>query len=391
MVTTQKINILYIITKLELGGAQKQLICLIRGLDKERYNIFLFTAQEGILMPEVLSISDLHIKRSNFLERNLNPIKDFLAMIEIFFFIKTNKIDIVHTHSSKAGILGRIAGWLAGVKIKVHTVHGWPFHQYQPFLTRVTFVLLEKITSFFTDKLIVVSGPDLRKGVKYVRRNKNKYTLIRYGVELECASSEKTLKMVREELKIKEGDILVGNISCFKPQKAPLDYLRLAEIIKKSFPAVKFILVGDGILRKMIENEILRANLQNNVILTGWRKDISAILSSIDIFALTSLWEGMPITVLEAMCCAKPVVATDTGGIREIVIDGYNGFLVNPKDIQTMSQKLLLLLGSKELREKMGSLGRKHLGSKFNLQSMIQANQDLYATLNQRYPKSHDN
>ena len=161
MVTTQKINILYIITKLELGGAQKQLICLIRGLDKERYNIFLFTAQEGILMPEVLSISDLHIKRSNFLERNLNPIKDFLAMIEIFFFIKTNKIDIVHTHSSKAGILGRIAGWLAGVKIKVHTVHGWPFHQYQPFLTRVTFVLLEKITSFFTDKLIVVSYVEL--------------------------------------------------------------------------------------------------------------------------------------------------------------------------------------------------------------------------------------
>jgi len=388
MDTAQKTNILYVITKLELGGAQKQLLELIRGLDKSRFNVFLFTAQEGILMSNALSINELHIKKSSWLERNLNPIKDFFSLMEIFSFIKRNKIDIVHTHSSKAGILGRIAGRLAGTKTVMHTVHGWPFHQYQPFLSRMIFLWLEKIAAVCSDKLIVVSRSDLQIGLKYICNDQNKYALMNYGVELDLGP-EQTHKAVKEELQIKEGDLIVGNISCFKPQKAPLDFLKLAAIVKKSFPRIKFVLVGDGVLRKKIERAILRANLQDNLILTGWRRDITAILSSIDVFVLTSLWEGMPVSALEAMRCAKPIVATDTGGIREIVVDGYNGFLVKPKDMQSMSRQLITLLKNKTLREKMGCLSREQISSKFSPQSMIQANQDLYETLKQNTHKTY--
>ena len=127
-----KTNLLYIITKLELGGAQKQLLSLIKGLDKQVYNIFLFTAKDGLLIKEALALDGLILNRSRFLERKINPLKDLLALIEIYGFIKKNRIQIVHTHSSKAGILGRLAAGLAKTKIIIHTVHGWSFHDYQP-------------------------------------------------------------------------------------------------------------------------------------------------------------------------------------------------------------------------------------------------------------------
>ncbi|MFA5351232.1 MAG: glycosyltransferase family 4 protein [Candidatus Omnitrophota bacterium] len=384
MNTEQKTNILYVITKLELGGAQKQLLELIRGLDKTRFNIFLFTAQKGILMPDALSMNEINVKRSSWLERNLNPVKDLFSLVELFIFIKRNKIDIIHTHSSKAGILGRIAGRLAGTKTVMHTVHGWPFHRYQPFLARIIFLWLERIAATCSDKLIVVSQSDLHKGLKYICNNQNKYALMNYGVETNL-NAEQSYEAVKKELQIKEGDLIVGNISCFKPQKAPLDFLKLAALVKKSHPRVKFVLVGDGILRKKIQSQILHFGLQESVTLTGWRKDIPKLLSNMDILVLTSLWEGMPISVLEAMRCAKPVVATDTGGIREIVVDGYNGFLVKPQDIQSMSEKLSLLLNNKELREKMGCLGQDNLGSKFSLKGMVQANQDLYTSLTETF------
>ena len=380
MNSEQKTNILYVITKLELGGAQKQLLELIRGLDKTRFNIFLFTSQEGMLLPEALSINGLQIATFNWLERNLNPMKDILSLIQIFRYIKKNRIDIVHTHSSKAGIIGRIAGRLAGVKTIMHTVHGWPFHQYQPFFSRLLFIWLERIAAACSNKLIVVSQSDLNKGLKYICNNQNKYVLINYGVEINL-NAEQNYEAAKKELQIKDGNLIVGNISCFKPQKALLDFIKLALLIKNSYSKVKFILIGDGILRNVIEKQILRAGLRENIVLTGWRKDIPELLPDIDIFVLTSLWEGMPISVLEAMRCAKPIVATDTGGIHEIVIDGYNGFLVKPKDMRSMSQKLLLLLENRKLRETMGLLGRDNLGTRFSLKGMVQAHQDLYASL----------
>lgn len=125
MKNNEQIRLLYVITKLELGGAQKQLLTLIQALDKEKFIPFLFTAKEGVLIKEVAGIPSLKLKRSNFLERSINPLKDFAALLELYFFIKRNRIDIVHTHSSKAGILGRLAAKFAAVEVVLHTVHGW--------------------------------------------------------------------------------------------------------------------------------------------------------------------------------------------------------------------------------------------------------------------------
>lgn len=389
-----KINILYIITKLELGGAQKHLLSLITNLDKSKYSIFLFTAKEGLLLNDALSIGGLYTKKSSFLERKIDLFKDFAALLEIYSFIKENNIDIVHTHSSKAGIVGRLAARLARVKIVIHTVHGWPFNDYQNFVVRYVYIWLERIAARFSDKLIIVSGFDREKGLKNRIGDDDKYVLIYYGILFENFSRcEYNINNVRRELGLRSNDLAIGMISCFKPQKAPQDFVKLASLINNDIPGVKFILIGDGVLRESIEDLITGYKLQDRVFLLGWRRDIPEILSAIDIFVLTSLWEGMPISVLEAMASAKPVIATDTGGIREIVFENKTGFMVRPGDINSMAEKLRLLLINAKLRQEIGLNARNYLSSSFRLEVMVNQAQDLYSNLvrNREEKKAHVN
>jgi glycosyltransferase involved in cell wall biosynthesis len=368
-----------VITKLELGGAQKQLLSLITRLDKERFNIFLFTAQDGLLIKEASSITGLTIKKSRYLERPINPLKDLLALIEIYKFIKKNNIDIVHTHSSKAGILGRFVARLAKVKFIIHTVHGWSFNDYQPLFMRSVFIGLERLSARFTHKLIVVSYYDRKKGLKNRIAREDKYRLIRYGIEYtEFISGDQKIK---EEFGINSTDLIVGMISCFKPQKSPQDFIKLSFLVNRILPNVKFLLVGDGILRNQVKKLINKFQLQNKVILTGWRRDIPRILSAIDVFVLTSLWEGLPISVLEAIAFSKPVVATNTGGIEEIVVEGKNGFLVQPRDIKSLSERLTVLLRNESLRKDMGQNAKGLFDFNFSVENMVQNNQDLYENL----------
>ena len=377
----RRYNILYVVTKLELGGAQKQALSLMRRLNNEEYNIFLFTADVGLLMDEALAISGITVKRSRFLERPINPLKDLLALFEIYSFIREKQIDIVHTHSSKAGIVGRLAARIAGVKIIIHTVHGWSFNDYQPFWTRLLYIGLERWIGGFTNRLIVVSRYDQEKGLSNAIVSENRYSLIRYGIDYAEFSGKQGTEKTRQELGIGADDLVVGMIACFKPQKSPGDFVRLAGLINQSLPQVKFVLVGDGALRESIEDLISQYNLPNNMFLLGWREDIPEILSAIDVFALTSLWEGLSISVLEAFASHKPVVATDTGGVREVVFENKTGFLVPPGDIKAMAEKVRILLNDKSLRLKMGDNAHSSLGVSYRLDCMVNNTKDLYENL----------
>ncbi|MCM8791931.1 MAG: glycosyltransferase family 4 protein [Candidatus Omnitrophica bacterium] len=375
-----KIDILYVITKLELGGAQKQLLELIRNLDKERYRVYLFTAKEGLLIKEAESIESVKIIKSRYLERPINPFKDTVAFIELYSFIRKNRFQIVHTHSSKAGILGRVAAKVAAVKNIIHTVHGWPFHRYQNKIIYWIFIWLERITSFFTAKIIVVSNYDRKKGLKYKIGTPDKYTLINYGIDYSEFKRRPALEL-KEQLKINKDQPLIGMIACFKPQKGIFDFIKVAQRVSFSFPEAKFVLVGDGALKPKIERFIQRLNLEDKIILLGWRRDIAEILSIIDIFLLTSRWEGMPISVLEAKASKKPVIVTDTGGVSEIMRDSVDGFLVPCGNIELISERVLILLKDKELRENMGRESEGSLDNRFSFAFMIKAIDNLYSQI----------
>ncbi|MFH1678058.1 MAG: glycosyltransferase, partial [Candidatus Omnitrophota bacterium] len=208
---------------------------------------------------------------------------------------------------------------------------------------------------------------------------------------------------LREELGINPGDLVVGMVSCFKPQKSPQDFIRLAFLIKRSVSqgnliknilvareenvnhgSIKFILIGDGVLRKTIEAMIVKLDLKEQVILTGWREDIPRILSTIDAFVLTSLWEGLPISVLEAMAASLPVLVSDTGGVKEVVAEGKTGFLVAPGDTRMTAEKLTRLLKDKRLREQIGKDAQDSLGPDFSLGNMAINTENSYRDLIKR-------
>jgi glycosyltransferase involved in cell wall biosynthesis len=378
----RKINILYVITKLELGGAQKQLLSLIQGLDKKRFNPYIITAYDGLLVDAAKEIANLKLIRCRFLERPIRLVQDILALSFIYYFIKRNNIDIVHTHSSKAGILGRLAASAAGVKIIIHTVHGWSFHNYQARAAYYFYLFLEKLCASFSSAIIVVSQWDKGLALQQAVGRHDKYKLIRYAVNYEEFKNNAEDSQVRKKIGLCETDLVIGMIACFKPQKSPLDFIKVASAVNKDFPNAKFIFVGDGVLRKKVCALIDKLNLKDKVILTGWRNDIASILSCLDIFVLTSLWEGLPIVVLEAMAAGLPVVATDTGGISEVVLHGKTGYLVKPRDIQALRDRLKELLIKPYLRKEFGKFAVSALDhNEYSLSNMLENTSQLYSEL----------
>jgi len=378
----RKINILYVITKLELGGAQKQLLSIIRQLDKEKFNPYLITASHGLLVEEASRINGLTLIRCGFLERSIHPLKDILAFLFIYRFIKKNRIDIVHTHSSKAGILGRLAARVAGARSIVHTVHGWSFHNYQARPVYYLYLLLERFCAFFSSAIIVVSRFDQKLAESLSIGRREQYKLIRYAVESARFRQAGCPGTLKSEFCLSGDGPLIGMVSCFKPQKAPVDFIKLAGALKDNFPGARFVLVGDGILRGEVVSSISKLGLKGRVILTGWRQDIPAILSCLDVFVLTSLWEGLPIVVLEALAAGVPVLATDTGGIREIVSEGVNGYLVKPHDIDGMQKRLRELLSRPSLRAELScSAGRYAESGEYASDVMLDKTVRLYSDL----------
>lgn len=377
-----KINILHIVTKLELGGAQKNVLSILEGLDKEKYNPFLISGRKGILVKNALSLKGVEINLISTLHRRINILCDFLAIYAIYRYIKKKKISIVHTHSSKAGILGRWAAKLAGVPVIIHTIHGWEFHQQQDFFSHHLFVSLESITAKITTKMVAVSRYDIRAGLEKRICSEDKYFLIRYGIKKgDFFNLRIDIKSKKAELNLEPDSLVVGMVACFKAQKSPLDFIKVAHLVTKILPRVKFLLVGDGILYAKITNLIKKYSLENNILLSGWRRDIPEIMAVLDVFVLTSRWEGLPIVCLEAMASSKSVVVTAVGGASEIIREGENGFLAPAGDVEKMSARVIQLLMDEGLRQRMGQRGRALLDPAFEQSFMLNRINHLYDNL----------
>jgi glycosyltransferase involved in cell wall biosynthesis len=369
-------NLLYVVTKLELGGAQTQLLSLIENIDKTKYSVFLFTARRGMLWPDVLKLCEVRCRRSMFLDRAISPILDVLAFFELLFFIKSNSIEIVHTHSSKAGIIGRFAALCSGVKFIYHTVHGWSFNDFQPSFVRFFYLKLERIAASFTTRIIVVSEYDKLRGISNRIAQSSRFEVVRYGIDI--AAFENARPTLRQERKIGESVLIVGMVACFKPQKSVQDFITVARAVCETRNDVVFVVVGDGSLRPAIEKLILSFGLNNRVILLGWRRDIASVVSSFDVFVLTSKWEGMPIAVIEAMAASKPAVVTNTGGIAEVIRDRENGFLEHINDMRSTIDDLKLLLSDMDLRRKIGRQARMAVSLEYTIQHMVSKTSQLY-------------
>ncbi|MEM7129622.1 MAG: glycosyltransferase family 4 protein [Chloroflexota bacterium] len=381
---TEPIKVLHIITRLIIGGAQETAMLITEQLDKAEFDVALVsgpqTGTEGSLI-EAVHLRNIPLTIEPTLVREIHPLKDAIALVKLIRHIRKNQYAIVHTHSSKAGIIGRWAARVAGVPLIVHTVHGWGHHERQHPLVRWLYILLEKVTLPITDKLIVVSSFNIEKGLQDGIGDDDDYVVIRSGIELDRFGYPiRSPQEVRAELGIPAEAKVIGTVTRLSEQKAPLDFIHAAHLVAMERPDTYFVIVGDGPLRGDVEAAIRQNGLTERVILTGLRRDIPELMASFDLFALSSLWEGLPRVLPQAMASVLPLVATQIDGNAEIIQEDENGVLVPPGEPKKLAQALVSLLDNPERAFEMGQTGREMV-EEYGVDRMVKETEILYRRL----------
>jgi glycosyltransferase involved in cell wall biosynthesis len=381
----KKLKVLEIITLFSIGGATETVISIASGLKNKSLEVDIIAGPNVELEGDMYDESNklgLNVITIPTLKREIHPLYDLITIVNLFRIIKKGKYTVVHTHSSKAGILGRWAAWMAGCKSIVHTVHGWGFNDSQNLTMKTVIVFLEKVTAIITTKIVCVTSLDIEKGIKKGIGHRNQYTIIRSGIDLKKYLNGTISKnIIRKSLNINDNEFVIGTVTRFSLQKSPLDtILSFSDVINKGYKHAKLIMVGDGPL--LNDSKILtqKLSLTEKIIFTGIRTDIPEILKSLDVFVLSSLWEGLPRVIIQAMASGIPVIATNIDGNSEIIKNGISGILTEPKQPIQMSDAIIHLIENPNDRVNFVENAKQHL-IEFDENKMVEETQILYQKL----------
>ncbi|MGH7275114.1 MAG: glycosyltransferase family 4 protein, partial [Nitrospiria bacterium] len=375
-----KVKILHIITRLDKGGSAENTMLTVLGLARQGYEIELVHGH-----PRESAMSDLEqqaldssleeavshgVKTAMIpsLVRRINPLQDLLAFWAIFKLIRKEKPRIVHTHTSKAGIHGRLAAWFAGVPLILHTPHGHVFYGHFGKLMTTFFILLERVFASFTNKIITLTERGTEEHLEFGVGRREQFVAIPSGIDLErLYARSKDPSVGKAQLGLSPACLLVGSVGKIVTIKGYPTLVSAAAEVIRAFPSVHFVIVGEGPMESELQRQVKMLSLQDHVhFVKAWGEEAWAWIASFDLFVLPSLNEGMGRVLIEAMALAKPVVASQVGGIPEIVVDGETGILVPPKDAKRLAEAILYLLKDKELCRRMGEAGKKKADSRFS-------------------------
>lgn len=387
----KRIKILRIIARLNIGGPAIHTILLTEGIDRNRFDSLLACGAVGLGEGEMSyyakekGVTPVYIPE---LKRELNTLNDLIAFIKILRLIKTEKPDIIHTHTAKAGALGRAAGIIyniggsGGIKL-IHTFHGHIFDGYfSSFFTNI-FILIERILAYFTDKIITVSE-NVKKELVCLRIAKtDKIEVIPLGFEL-----EKFLEIPpRDDTKT----LNIGIVGRLAPIKNHRLFLEAASKIIKEIPRInaRFKIVGDGELRRGLEEYACQLDIGRYIEFLGWRKDLTNVYADLDVVCLTSLNEGTPVSLIEAMAAGRTVVATQVGGavdllgeemeVRENFIVRKRGVTVRSNDTQGFAQALTFVLQNEDIRKTLAIAAQEYVKDRFSKERLFRDMEKLYS------------
>lgn len=377
----KEIHVLYIITQLDLGGAQKVCLSLVNGLRINGIPAKLISGTGGQLTPNVSAIPDIYLLKE--FRHSVSPLgfltdlHCFIHLISIMRKLKKQYPNlIVHTHSTKAGIMGRWAAIFAGIKTRIHTVHGYAFHNNQNKFVTFCIYLVELFTSFITTHFICVSSKDVKKGISCFPFFCKKHSIIRAAIDWKQFYQP---SYKGNPFPQKTASFVFGTISCFKKQKNLFDLLKAFEYVHKKNQNTRLELIGDGRLRSVLEKWIKEHNIDNVVTLHGWQHNVLSIIKQWHCFVLSSLWEGLPCAIIEARLQRLPVISYNTDGIPEVIMNGENGLLYQQKDWPGLAQGMLTISQDQKLYTKLKSYNDNL--HDFNDQNMVQQHIDLYKEL----------
>jgi glycosyltransferase involved in cell wall biosynthesis len=310
------------------------------------------------------------------LVREISPFRDLRAFFELYSRLREESPAVVHTHSSKAGILGRLAAWLAGVPVIIHTFHGFGFHEGQPF--KGAAVALERLAAGVCARLVFVSKANMLLARGLGIGSEEKYRLIRSGVPLSRFPAKADRRAKRGELGLPKDCLLVLGVGNLKPQKNAGDFLTMAADVAGRVPEACFAYVGDGPMRPSLEAAAAARGLAGRVRFCGWRRDVGELLAAADVFVLTSLWEGLPRALVEAMKTGLACAAYPVDGIEDVLADGETGLAAPPRDAARLAAAVERLLKDPGLRRRLGEKARSSIGLEFDIDEMVRQQERLY-------------
>ena len=373
-----RISVLHLITRLDLGGAQLNTLFTVEHLDAQRFAVVLLCGPGGALKTSLAGSDRLIVVPA--LGREIRIFKDLQALVQLTHLFKRIRPQIVHTHSSKAGILGRLAAALAGVPVTLHTVHGFSFSPFQSFFKRNFYLFAEKLCRRLTSHFIFVARGDIDQARrrKLVAAN---FSLIRSGFPLDKFRARVA---DRAALKLKydlpAGAFVCGTIAPFKPQKGLFDLAAIAALVIERNPAVVFFIAGDGEQRGELETDLRRRGIAANFRLPGFIADVENAMECFDIGLSTALWEGLPQSLVQLRLKKKAVVASDIPGNREVIRDGENGFLLPVGAHALFADAILRLAADAGLRRKLGEFAGEDFGD-WSADVMVARQEELYQRL----------
>lgn len=368
----KKTKILYLITGLHVGGAEMVLYRLLKKLNREKYEPVVVSIIPIVGIGERIEEEGIKILSLNA-KFKCNP----LIIWRVISIIKKEKPQILHSFLFHANFLGRVIGKLRNVPIIISSIHSEYFGG----------ILREKLlkwTDRFCNITTIVSKGAAERMIDLKVVSKNKLKVIYNGIDLENFPFRKleARTKIRKELNIEENKKILISVGRLHEAKGCPYLIKAMKILKEKYPHILLIVLGEGPEGKKIEEQIKELKLEKNILLLGQKENISEYLNASDVFVMPSLWEGLPIALLEAMACGLPVVATRVGGVPEVVEDGKSGFLVELKNPRGLAEKIIKTLEmSEEERKKMGERGRKIVEKKFSIEQMVKEYENLYQEL----------
>ncbi len=381
-----KIKIAQVITRMDWGGSPDIVRIICENLDRNKYEIKFITGPTRY--PSAKTKKFFEKFKDNIitvpsLKRNINPVFDLAALISLYRIFKQEKFDLVHTHTAKAGILGRIAARLSRVRRILHTSHGHNFYGYFGSVISWIIVVLERYVANFTKKIVTLTELERKDLLKFKVIEDAKISVVNTAVEWDKHKGLNDLERLRrrEQFGIAQDALLIGMVGRLECIKGVEFFMNAAELLVKKLKNVKFILVGEGILRKELEERAKKVGLQGKITFTGWRDDVLEIISCLDVLVLPSLNEAVGLVLIEAQGLGVPVVATKVGGIPEVVENGKSGILVPPADSRALAEALEELILDKEKRERIAEFAKNYVKDKYSVKDLIEKISALYEGL----------
>jgi len=381
LTTTGPPKLARVITRLNIGGPARHVSILTARSGPEFVGALLAgdpEGREGSLADEAtrMGVPVVHVPR---LRRSLSPVDDLLALAWLFRYFRRERPAIVATHMAKAGTLGRLAAALAGVPVIVHTFHGHVLDGYFGRFTTSFFLQVERLLGRLTTQFVAIS-PEVAADLDRLRIGKGKTTIVRLGLELQYLLTPQPGRL-RAELAIPVDAPVVGIVGRLVPIKAVNLFLESARLVVERCPDARFAIVGDGELWDELHAAVRRLGLDDRVHFTGWRHDLSAVYSDLDIVVCCSINEGTPVSLIEAGAAGRPVVGTQVGGIPDIIAAGVNGLLVPSDNARALADAINELINDPGRRHSMGLAGRQMAMERHSPERMVSKLKDLYARL----------